>query len=386
MALCCRWWHGSVVAAITRCVWRRPLGATRTPVGPPQSKRHVQPCTRLSSHRCPPCYGMYGSGQSSYSDPEQAGLELDRGHLREHESWGESREFVWGVKRQNKKKDNDWSKLSSSFFLVWRVPLWLAYVLSSAGQVGIICWFYAENLPILCQKFAHFTVLQRMKIPDRVRSWRIECLQNSLFYCQNGYWFLFLSSWSLNPIHMPLFFIFDVIIFKFSIWNLPDPSCYKTEIYICCFISRCASLHAPRFEVSKPIRAMPLIPSSVQKFSSIVIWWCLSSQGVWVCLFICIFVDHSHPDPVCWSKLVTCLCQGPKGLRWAPPIPAAKKATIDRPGATCHYIDLQTVRRSAQIQLHKYTNTNTQIQIQKYKYKNTYTNTQTNTHIQIHTY
>ena len=162
-----------------------------------------------------------------------------------------------GWKRQNKKKDNDWSKLSSSFFLVWRVPLWLAYVLSSAGQVGIICWFYAENLPILCQKFAHFTVLQRMKIPDRVRSWRIECLQNSLFYCQNGYWFLFLSSWSLNPIHMPLFFIFDVIIFKFSIWNLPDPSCNKTEIYICCFISRCASLHAPHFEVSKPIKAKP---------------------------------------------------------------------------------------------------------------------------------
>ena len=90
---------GSVVAAITRCVWRRPLGATRTPVGPPQSKRHVQPCTRLSSHRYPACYGMYGSGQSSYSDPEQAGLELDRGHLREHESWGESREFVWGLKK-----------------------------------------------------------------------------------------------------------------------------------------------------------------------------------------------------------------------------------------------------------------------------------------------
>ena len=117
-------------------------------------------------------------------------------------------------------------------------------------------------------------------------------------------------------------------------------------------------------------------------FSSIVIWWCLPSQGVWVCLFICIFVDHSHPDPVCWSKLVTCLCQGPKGLRWAPPIPAAKKATIDRPGATCHYIDLQTVRRSAQIQLHKYKYTNkyTQIQIQKQIYTNT--NTKANTQIQ----
>ena len=202
---------GSVVAAITRCVWRRPLGATRTPVGPAQSKRHVQPCTRLSSHRCPPCYGMYGSGQFSYSDPEQAGLELDRGHLRDMSHEVNLGNLFGGWKRQNKKKDNDWSKLSSSFFLVWRVPLWLAYVLSSAGQVGIICWFYAENLPILCQKFAHFTVLQRMKIPDRVRSWRIECLQNSLFYCQNGYWFLFLSSWSLNPTHMPLFFIFDVI-------------------------------------------------------------------------------------------------------------------------------------------------------------------------------
>ena len=32
------------------------------------------------------------------------------------------------------------------------------------------------------------------------------------------------------------------------------------------------------------------------------------------------------------KPLVTCLCQGPKGLRWAAPIPPqAKKATIDRP-------------------------------------------------------
>ena len=45
-------------------------------------------------------------------------------------------------------------------------------------------------------------------------------------------------------------------------------------------------------------------------------------------------------------SLVTCLCQGgPKGLRWARPIlVAAKKATIDRPGATCHYMDLQAVQ------------------------------------------
>ena len=136
---------------------------------------------------------------------------------------------------------------------------------SLAGICSVLSGTSGHYMLILRLKFAHFmpklcpfySLLQRMKIPDRVRSWRIECLQNSLFYCQNGYWFLFLSSWSLNPIHMPLFSIFDVIIFKFSIWNLPNPSCNKTEIYICCFISRCASLQAPHFEVSKPIKAIP---------------------------------------------------------------------------------------------------------------------------------
>ena len=54
-------------------------------------------------------------------------------------------------------------------------------------------------------------------------------------------------------------------------------------------------------------------------------------------------------------SLVTCLCQGAKGLRWAQPIlVSAKKATIDRPGANYHYLDLHAVAvlgKSANVRL-----------------------------------
>lgn len=37
------------------------------------------------------------------------------------------------------------------------------------------------------------------------------------------------------------------------------------------------------------------------------------------------------------------------GLRWARPIRSAKKATIDRRAATCHYLDLHSVGKSAKV-------------------------------------
>ena len=147
-----------------------------------------------------------------------------------------------------------------------------------------------------------------MKIPNRVRSWHTECLQNSLFYSQIP---------EITKNHFVL--INDCShCFPTLIWSSSSASSSWNISCLWLF------LHQYIFHHNQSIWD-PNRHNSVFSIFGMAIIFIINAM-----LVIIILIQRALVKP--GQSLVTCLCQGPKGLRWAGPIPPqAKKATIDRP-------------------------------------------------------